>query len=93
MKLASIATEDILEMGSRLAKQSFKNLKKFPKKEQEKIYAILEEMKGNPFLGDIKLMQGEENLYRRCTGNYRIYFRPSRALHVLDIPLIERKHG
>ena len=77
----------------RLAKQAFKNLKKFPNKEQGKIYATLEEMKGNPFLGDIKLMQGEENLYRRRTGNYRIYFRPVKSLHVLDIPLIERKHG
>lgn len=77
----------------RLAKQAFKNLEKFPKKEQEKIYVILEGMKGNPFLGDIKLMQGEENLYRRRVGNYRIYFRPIKSLRVLDIPLIERKHS
>ena len=77
----------------RLAKQAFKNLKKFPKKEQGKIYAILEEMKGNPFSGDARLMQGEENLYRRRVGNYRIYFRPLKSLHVLDIPLIERKQS
>ena len=77
----------------RLAKQAFKNLKKFPKKEQEGIYAALEEMKSNPFLGDIRLMQGEENLYRRRVGNYRIYFRPLKSCHVLDIPLIERKQS
>lgn len=77
----------------RLAKQAFKNLKKFPKKEQEKVYVTLEEMKGNPFLGDIRLMQGEENLYRCRVGNYRIYFRPLKSQHILDIPLIERKQS
>ncbi|MEK7553172.1 MAG: type II toxin-antitoxin system RelE/ParE family toxin [Patescibacteria group bacterium] len=75
----------------RLARQAFKNLRKFPKKEQRRIFAILEEMKGNPFLGDIKLMQGEENLYRRRKGNYRIYFRPIQLQHIIDISLIERK--
>ena len=77
----------------RLAKQVFKNLKKFPKKEQERIYAVLEEMKSNPFLGDIRLMQGEENLYRRRVGNYRIYFRPLKSYRILEIPLIERKQS
>ncbi len=75
----------------RLARQAFKNLGKFPKKEQKRIFSILEEMKGNPFLGDIKLMQGEENLYRRRKGNYRIYFRPIQLQHIIDISLIERK--
>ena len=77
----------------RLAKQSFKNLKRFPKNEREKIYATLKEMKSDPFLGDIKLIQGEENLYRRRVGNYRIYFRPLRSRHILDIPLIEQKQS
>jgi len=75
----------------RLARQAFKNLKRFPKKEQERIFLVLEEMKADPFSGDIKLMQGEENLYRRRKGNYRIYFRPHQTQHVLDISLIERR--
>ena len=77
----------------RLAKQSFKNLKKFPDKERKRIFAVLEEMKTDPFSGDIKLMQGEDNLYRRRTGNYRIYFRPLKSDRILDIPLIERKQS
>jgi len=77
----------------RLARQAFKNLKKFPKKEQERIFAILEGMKADPFLGDIKLMQGEDNLYRRRIGNYRIYFHPFRSNHILDILFIERKQS
>lgn len=75
----------------RLARQAFKNVKRFPRKEQKRIFAVLEEMKADPFSGDIKLMQGEENLYRRRKGNYRIYFRPIQLQHILDISLIERK--
>ncbi len=77
----------------RLAKQAFKNLKKFPDKERKRIFIVLEEMKAYPFSGDIKLMQGEDNLYRRRTGNYRIYFRPLKSSHILDIPFIERKQS
>ena len=66
----------------RLAKQAFKNLKKFPNKERERIFIVLEEMKADPFSGDIKLMQGEDNLYRRRTGNYRIYFRLLKSSHI-----------
>jgi len=75
----------------RLARQAFKNLKKFPKKEQERIFSVMEEMKTDPFSGDIKLMQGEDNLYRRRKGNYRIYFRPIQSQHILEISLIERR--
>ncbi|PIR06632.1 addiction module toxin RelE [Candidatus Jorgensenbacteria bacterium CG_4_10_14_0_8_um_filter_39_13] len=77
----------------RLARQTFKNIKRFPKKEREKIFTVLEEMKTGPFSGDIKLIQGEENLYRRRIGNYRIYFRPIKLQHIFDISLIERKQS
>lgn len=75
----------------KLARQAFKNIKKFPKKEQERIFEVLEGMKADPFSGDIKLMRGEENLYRRRKGNYRIYFRPHQSQHILDVSLIERR--
>ncbi len=77
----------------RLARQAFKNLEKFPKKERERIFIVLEEMKSDPFFGDIRLIQGEENLYRRRVGNYRIYFRPIKLQHILDISLIECKQS
>ena len=37
----------------RLAHQAVKNLKRFPRKDQERIVAALEEMKVNPFGGDL----------------------------------------
>lgn len=77
----------------RLARQAIKNLKRFPKEEQKRIFTALEGMKSDPFVGDVKLMQGEENLYRRRVGNYRIYFRPIIKQGLLDIPEIERKQS
>lgn len=76
-----------------LARQAERQLKRFPKHDQHRVFLVLEEMKFNPFRGDVRLMQGEENLWRRRTGNYRIYFRPQKELHILDIPLIEHKQS
>ena len=42
----------------KLARRAMKSLKRFPKDEQKRIFALLEEMKSNPFKGDVKLMQG-----------------------------------
>ena len=55
--------------------------------------ALREEMKVDPFQGDTKPMQGEDNLYRRRIGAYRIYFRPRFEGHILDIPEINRKQS
>jgi mRNA-degrading endonuclease RelE of RelBE toxin-antitoxin system len=53
----------------------------------------LEEMKANPFAGDVRPIQGEVNLYRRRVGSYRIYFRPLAARRLLDVPEINRKQS
>ena len=77
----------------RLADSALKNLKRFPGSDRRRIYEALEAMKTDPFRGDVKPVQGEENLYRRRVGAYRIYFRPALALRLLDIPEIERKQS
>ncbi|MDO8676922.1 MAG: hypothetical protein Q7K16_04770 [Candidatus Azambacteria bacterium] len=61
--------------------------------EQQRIFSVLDGMKSNPFLGDTKPIQGEENLYRRRVGNYRIYFKPLIDYRMLDIPEITRKQS
>lgn len=61
--------------------------------DRERIVAALEEMKANPFAGDMRPIQGEINLYRRQVGSYRVYFRPIPATRLLDIPEIIRKQS
>lgn len=77
----------------RLAHKALNNLKRFPRPDQKRFFETLEEMKLNPFARDTKPIQGEENLYRRRIGNYRIYFRPIYAEHILEIPEIIRKQS
>lgn len=77
----------------RLADKAVKNLKRFPKSDQRRIFEALEEMKFTPFSGDNKPIQGEENLYRRRVGSYRIYFQPRFQQKLLDIPEIVRKQS
>ena len=77
----------------RLSKKALKNLKKIPIADQRKIFETLESMKSEPFAGDAKPIQGEENLHRRRVGNYRIYFRPLFEYKILDVPEIIRKQS
>ena len=77
----------------RLSKGALKHLKRFPKYDREQIFRTLEDMKENMFGGDMKPIQGEEGLYRRRIGNYRIYFRPLEEIHILDVPEIIRKQS
>jgi mRNA-degrading endonuclease RelE of RelBE toxin-antitoxin system len=76
-----------------IAKKALKKLKRVPKNDQRRVFEALEEMKINPFHGDVKPIQGIENLWRRRIGAYRIYFRPLYEQHLLDIPEIERKQS
>lgn len=75
----------------KLARQAFKNLKKFPAKEQERIFNALEEMKAGPFLGDIVKLGGEDNVWRRRIGNYRIKYRVFTDEKIIDIYDIDRR--
>lgn len=77
----------------KLSDGALKRVKRFPVPDQKRIFLALEGMKINPFLGDVKPIQGEENLYRRRIGAYRIYFRPLREERMLKIPEIERKQS
>ena len=77
----------------RLAYSALKNLKRFPGPDRRRIYEALEAMKSDPFRGDVKPIQGEENLYRRRVGAYRIYFRPALSIQLLEIPEIIRKQS
>ncbi|MBI2674713.1 MAG: hypothetical protein HYX22_03195 [Candidatus Yanofskybacteria bacterium] len=77
----------------KLSHKALKNLKRFPRKDQVRIYEVLGAMKENPFSGDLKPIQDEENLWRRRVGAYRIYFQPLYKKQMLDIPEIERRQS
>lgn len=56
------------------SKQAYKYLKKLHKPKREKIISAIEKIPDGS--GDIKKMQGIENLYRLRVNDYRVLFTP-----------------
>jgi len=76
-----------------ISNSALKNLKRFPRHERERVFVALENMKSDLFGGDTKPIQGEENLYRRRVGDYRIYFRPILEKLIFYVPSITRRQS
>ena len=51
-----------------------KQLHSFPKKDAERILEAIAEMAVNPYSGDIRKMRGEEDVWRRRIGAYRVFY-------------------
>ena len=60
----------------------------FPKKEQGKVNETLLELSVNPYSGDLVKLGGEDNLWRRRVGAYRIKFQirnKERIIYIYEI--------
>ena len=51
-----------------------KTLKRIPRKDAERIVQVFEELTVNPYAGDIRKMEGEDDTWRRRIGSYRIKY-------------------
>ena len=58
----------------KIDKKATKKVKRFPKKDIQRIYDAIFSMITDPFQGDIQKMAGEKNVWRRRTGSYRIFY-------------------
>lgn len=52
----------------------YKFLKKIPRKDAERILIEINNLRNNPFYGNIQKMKGGENVWRRRIGVYRIRY-------------------
>ena len=69
----------------------FKALKKIPRKDAERILFIIENLPLNPFSGDIQKMKGEEDVWRRRVGNYRIFYELLFKQRIIHLYQVERR--
>jgi len=72
----------------KIARRVLKEAKRFPKKDAKRLLLVLEELTKNPYQGDIEKIKGEENVWRRRVGDYRIIYEilPNRKfIWVFDI--------
>ncbi len=54
--------------------QILKTLKRFPKQDKERILEAVKSIQADPYFGDIQKIKGEENVWRRRIGSYRIFY-------------------
>ncbi len=69
----------------------FKVLKKIPRHNAEVILNVIQLLPLNPYFGDIQKMKGENNVWRRRVGSYRIFYKILLIEKIILIFHIERR--
>jgi mRNA-degrading endonuclease RelE of RelBE toxin-antitoxin system len=74
----------------RLAKAAAKQLEKLPPDYQTLLLKKLNEMRDDPFQGDVQLLKGKQHQgrYRKRVGRYRIIFTPDHDNRVVEVSAI-----
>jgi mRNA-degrading endonuclease RelE of RelBE toxin-antitoxin system len=60
--------------GLALAKPASRDLRDVPRADLEDINSVFEEMRSDPYGGDIRFLKGTKRTLRRRVGNWRILF-------------------
>ena len=53
--------------------------------------AVINELATNPFVGDIQKMKGEENIWRKRVGSYRVRYEIIKEEKVVHVFRVERR--
>jgi mRNA interferase RelE/StbE len=74
----------------RLAKAAAKQLEKLPRDYQTLLLKKLNEMRDDPFQGDVQPLKGKQHQgrYRKRVGRYRIIFTPDHDNRVVEVSAI-----
>ena len=65
-----------------------KQLDRIPKKQNRRLFGIIQELAANPCAGDIEKMEGTDDLWRRRIGSYRIKYEVNvieKRIHVISV--------
>ena len=71
--------------------QVYKDIKKFPPKDVRRILGAIETLPTNPYAGDIQKMTGEDDVWRRRVGEYRVFFEIITKAKILHVFRVERR--
>lgn len=69
----------------------YKFLKKIPRGDAERILIEINNLRNNPFYGNIQKMKDEENVWRRRIGVYRIRYELIVKEKLIHIFRVERR--
>ena len=68
-----------------------KRLRQIPSRDAERVFSAITAMAVNPYSGDVAKMRGEEDVWRRRVGAYRIFFEVLSAARVVYVYRVERR--
>ena len=54
-----------------VAKRALKEIRRIPKKDAKRLFNILEDIRDNPYKGNIAKIKGEDSIWRKRVGNYK----------------------
>ncbi len=66
-------------------------LKKIPRQYAENILEAIKLLPANPYFGDIKKMKGEDNVWRRRLGSYRLFYKIKIPERIILVFRLERR--
>ena len=69
----------------------YKDISRFPVEDRERIIRVIENLPNNPYAGDIEKMKGEERMWRRRIGDYRIFYEIIPQDRVIYVFKVERR--
>ncbi len=75
-----------------LSRIALKSMAKIPRKELLRVRERIDSLSGEPRPIDVKKIQGDENLYRIRSGNYRVLYRIfDEQIYILIVGVDHRK--
>ncbi|MDP2703963.1 MAG: type II toxin-antitoxin system RelE/ParE family toxin [bacterium] len=77
--------------GLKVRTRAEKTIARFPRKDALVLLEAIELLPRNPFAGDIEKMKGEENIWRRRIGAYRIFYELRINENVVYVFRVERR--
>ena len=69
----------------------FKVLKRMPRRDTEAVSGVIRLLLLDPYYGDIQKMKGEENVWRRRIGAYRIFYKIRVSEKIILVFKLERR--
>ena len=69
----------------------YKQLHRIPNRDAARLLAAIAEFVTNPYAGDVSKMQGEEDVWRRRVGSYRIFYEIFPTKKIVCVYRMERR--
>lgn len=68
-----------------------KALKRIPKNDRDRLMSAINALETDPRAGDIQKIKGEENVWRRRVGSYRIFYEIVISESLVHVFHVERR--